>query len=174
VRGRGLAARGEGVRLVLGDLFGDRPLGGFAPGGVSTGHMEGSAHYEGRAVDVFVRPVNPTNRVRGWAVALVRWQVEPGNRQEVENLLRDLHTLKGGARMVEIAPIGDLAHELEFLYEGLSAGVLQPTAALFGLLQSSHDRLAQMLAASARGLPGSSAKGPCRSTLRRFRPTTMR
>ncbi|KAA0986394.1 Hpt domain-containing protein [Pseudomonas sp. ANT_J28] len=85
--------------------------------------------------------------------ALVRWQAEPSNRQEVETLLRDLHTLKGGARMVEIAPIGDLAHELEFLYEGLSAGVLQPTAALFGLLQSSHDRLAQMLDATRADQP---------------------
>ncbi|AWM94828.1 hybrid sensor histidine kinase/response regulator [Pseudomonas sp. 31-12] len=85
--------------------------------------------------------------------ALVRWQAEPSNRQEVETLLRDLHTLKGGARMVEIAPIGDLAHELEFLYEGLSAGVLQPTPALFALLQSSHDRLAQMLDASRAGQP---------------------
>src|SRR5207253_794828 len=63
--------------------------------------------------------------------ALLRWQAEPQNRLEVETLLRDLHTLKGGARMVEIAPIGDLAHELEFLYEGLSAGLLQPTAQLF-------------------------------------------
>lgn len=85
--------------------------------------------------------------------ALVRWQAEPSNRQEVETLLRDLHTLKGGARMVEIAPIGDLAHELETLYEGLSAGVLQPTAALFALLQSSHDRLAQMLDAARAGQP---------------------
>jgi chemosensory pili system protein ChpA (sensor histidine kinase/response regulator) len=85
--------------------------------------------------------------------ALLRWQAEPSNRQEVETLLRDLHTLKGGARMVEIAPIGDLAHELEFLYEGLSAGVLQPTAALFALLQSSHDRLAQMLDAARAGQP---------------------
>ncbi|MET0775727.1 MAG: Hpt domain-containing protein [Pseudomonas mandelii] len=85
--------------------------------------------------------------------ALVRWQAEPSNRQEVETLLRDLHTLKGGARMVEIAPIGDLAHELEFLYEGLSAGVLQPTPALFALLQSSHDRLAQMLDAARAGQP---------------------
>ncbi|MDI2592503.1 Hpt domain-containing protein [Pseudomonas sp. 681] len=85
--------------------------------------------------------------------ALVRWQAEPSSRQEVETLLRDLHTLKGGARMVEIVPIGDLVHELEFLYEGLSAGVLQPTAALFTLLQSSHDRLAQMLDATRAGQP---------------------
>lgn len=85
--------------------------------------------------------------------ALLRWQDEPGNRQEVETLLRDLHTLKGGARMVEIGPIGDLAHELEFLYEGLSAGLLAPTPELFALLQGCHDRLAQMIDAVAEGLP---------------------
>jgi chemosensory pili system protein ChpA (sensor histidine kinase/response regulator) len=85
--------------------------------------------------------------------ALVRWQAEPSSRQEIETLLRDLHTLKGGARMVEIAPIGDLAHELEFLYESLSAGALQPSAALFTLVQSSHDRLAQMLDATRAGQP---------------------
>ncbi|WPN29822.1 Hpt domain-containing protein [Pseudomonas sp. P5_109] len=85
--------------------------------------------------------------------ALERWQAQPANRQEVETLLRDLHTLKGGARMVEIAAIGDLAHELEFLYEGLSTGMLQPTAPLFALLQRSHDRLAQMLDAARAGEP---------------------
>ncbi|RML14479.1 Two-component hybrid sensor histidine kinase/response regulator ChpA [Pseudomonas syringae pv. lapsa] len=77
--------------------------------------------------------------------ALARWQADPQNMLEVENLLRDLHTLKGGARMVEIAPIGDLAHELETLYEGLSAGSLQPAPLMMGLLQSGQDVLADML-----------------------------
>lgn len=85
--------------------------------------------------------------------ALLRWQAEPGNRQEVETLLRDLHTLKGGARMVEIGPIGDLAHELEYLYESLSAGTLQGSAELFALLQRGQDRLAQMLDAVRAGQP---------------------
>ena len=79
------------------------------------------------------------------SAALVRWQADPQNTLEVENLLRDLHTLKGGARMVEIAPIGDLAHELESLYEGLSSGVLKNSALLNGLLQSGHDMLADMV-----------------------------
>lgn len=83
--------------------------------------------------------------VESAAAALTRWQAEPRNTVEVENLLRDLHTLKGGARMVEIAPIGDLAHELEFLYEHLAAGQLQASPALFSLLQNCHDRLAHML-----------------------------
>ncbi|NBA96636.1 Hpt domain-containing protein [Pseudomonas sp. R5(2019)] len=83
--------------------------------------------------------------VESSGAALARWQAEPRNILEVENLLRDLHTLKGGARMVEIAVIGDLAHELEFLYENLSAGLLQPGPELFSLLQNCHDRLAHML-----------------------------
>ncbi|CAB1405048.1 Signal transduction histidine kinase CheA (EC 2.7.3.-) [Pseudomonas fluorescens] len=85
--------------------------------------------------------------------ALLRWQAEPGNRQEVETLLRDLHTLKGGARMVEIGPIGDLAHELEYLYESLSTGALQPSTELFALVQRGHDRLAQMLDGVRAGQP---------------------
>ncbi len=51
--------------------------------------------------------------------ALAQWQAEPGALSSLSALQRDLHTLKGGARMAEIAEIGDLAHELEALYEGL-------------------------------------------------------
>ncbi len=90
--------------------------------------------------------------------ALARWQAEPENLLEVENLLRDLHTLKGGARMVEIAPIGDLAHELESLYEGLSAGVLRPHPLMISLLQSGHDLLADMLDAVRADKPMPSAE----------------
>ncbi|MGY3171151.1 chemosensory pili system protein ChpA (sensor histidine kinase/response regulator) [Pseudomonas sp. TE12234] len=110
-----------------------------------------SAHHDSELLDIFLE--EGFDIIESSGAALVRWQAEPSNRQEVETLLRDLHTLKGGARMVEITPIGDLAHELEFLYEGLSAGVLKPTAALFELLQRSHDRLAQMLDATRAGEP---------------------
>jgi chemosensory pili system protein ChpA (sensor histidine kinase/response regulator) len=85
--------------------------------------------------------------------ALARWQDETQNTLEVENLLRDLHTLKGGARMVAIAPIGDLAHELESLYEGLSTGALQSSPLLISLLLSGHDLLADMLDAVRVGEP---------------------
>ena len=51
------------------------------------------------------------------------------------------------------ADIGDLAHELEFLYELLAAGRLPPSAALFALLQNCHDRLAHMLDAVRLGQP---------------------
>ncbi|QIE85188.1 Hpt domain-containing protein [Pseudomonas nitroreducens] len=88
--------------------------------------------------------------------ALTRWMANPDNSVELEALQRDLHTLKGGARMAEIRPIGDLAHELEFLYEGLCGGRLRASPTLFELLQRCHDRLAEMLEAvqQHRRVPG--------------------
>ncbi|MCZ4498411.1 MAG: hypothetical protein JWQ74_964 [Marmoricola sp.] len=65
----GLTARAENVRTDMAGRFGRLPLGGFAPGGVTTGHMAGSAHYEGRAIDVFFRPISRTNKNDGWALA---------------------------------------------------------------------------------------------------------
>ncbi|GAB3471662.1 hybrid sensor histidine kinase/response regulator [Azotobacter salinestris] len=81
------------------------------------------------------------------ATALQHWLENTTDRAALEALQRDLHTLKGGARMAEIREIGDLAHELEFLYEGLGDGRLTAGPALAGLLQACHDRLAGMLEA---------------------------
>ncbi|MCC5885718.1 MAG: Hpt domain-containing protein [Gammaproteobacteria bacterium] len=41
------------------------------------------------------------------------WQREPDNELHLESLLRDLHTLKGGARMAGLSALGDTAHDLE-------------------------------------------------------------
>ncbi|MDP9445001.1 MAG: hypothetical protein M3P83_11885 [Actinomycetota bacterium] len=65
----GLTPRARSVLDDLRQTFGELQVGGFRPGGVSSGHMEGSAHYDARAVDVFFRPVTAENRRRGWAVA---------------------------------------------------------------------------------------------------------
>lgn len=110
-----------------------------------------SASHDPELLEIFLE--EGFDIIENSGAALLRWQAEPGNRQEIETLLRDLHTLKGGARMVEIGPIGDLAHELEFLYESLSAGSLQASTELFALVQRGHDRLAQMLDAVRAGQP---------------------
>ena len=75
--------------------------------------------------------------------ALDQW--EQGDSSNVDSLQRDLHTLKGGARMAGVAPVGDLAHELENLYEGYNAGQLEANGDLFGLLHRCHDSLADMI-----------------------------
>jgi hypothetical protein len=84
---RGLTPRAATVRRSLLRAFGDIPLGGFAPGGVRTGHMEGSAHYDGRAVDAFVRPVTAENRRKGWAVA--SYLVAHAERLHVDHVIFD-------------------------------------------------------------------------------------
>jgi len=83
----GLTPRAEAVRADLHQAFGDLPLGGFAAGGVTTGHMKGSAHYDGRAIDVFVRPVNPANKRTGWAIA--SYLVAHAGRLDVEHVIFD-------------------------------------------------------------------------------------
>lgn len=79
------------------------------------------------------------------SASLDEWQKDKDNLLQVAELQRDLHTFKGGARMAEINAIGDLAHELEDLYEGLSLGRLAATDQLFDLLHLCHDRLADMV-----------------------------
>jgi hypothetical protein len=92
----GLTERADAVRRDLQARFPDQPLGGFAPGGVSTGHMEGSAHYDGRAIDVFVRPVNPTNKIRGWAIA--QYLVSQARRLEIQTVIFDDRIWTSGSR----------------------------------------------------------------------------
>jgi hypothetical protein len=83
----GLTPRAEEVRRDLVRAFGPQSLGGFAPGGVSSGHMRGSAHYDGRALDVFVRPINAGNKRRGWAMA--SYLVAQANRLDIEHVIFD-------------------------------------------------------------------------------------
>ena len=83
----GLTPRADVVRREVAAVFGDPPVGGFAPGGVSSGHMKGSAHYEGRAVDIFVRPVSRTNKIRGWAIA--QYLVAMADRLDVRTVIFD-------------------------------------------------------------------------------------
>jgi hypothetical protein len=83
----GLTARAAVVRADLTGAFGKLSMGGFASGGVSTGHMEGSAHYEGRAVDVFVRPISTDNRRLGWAIAA--YLVAQADRLGIKHVIFD-------------------------------------------------------------------------------------
>lgn len=92
----GLVARAGVVRRDLEARFGTLSLGGFEPEGVSSGHMEGSAHYEGRAIDVFVRPVNAQNKQRGWALA--SYLVANADRLDVATIIFDDRIWHAGSR----------------------------------------------------------------------------
>jgi hypothetical protein len=92
----GLVKRAGVVREELDSVFGSLSLGGFQPGGVSSGHMAGSAHYEGRAIDVFVRPINAENRKRGWAIA--SYLVAQADRLSINTVIFDDRIWHAGSR----------------------------------------------------------------------------
>ena len=94
-------------------------------------------------VEIFLEEADEILESAG--TSLESWMEAPDNLIEVQSLQRDLHTLKGGARMAEVPELGDLGHELENLYEGLALGNLKPSQVLFQLLQACHDRLAVMV-----------------------------
>jgi len=84
---KGLTPRADAVLDDLTAAFGKQSVGGFEPRGVDSGHMDGSAHYSGRAVDVFFRPVNEENRRRGWAMA--HYLVAQAKRLDIETVIFD-------------------------------------------------------------------------------------
>jgi hypothetical protein len=84
----GLTPRAQALHTEVLALFGAVPYGGFAPQGVSSGHGARSAHYEGRAIDYFFRPVgDQAQRARGWQVA--NWLVANASRLEVAVIIFD-------------------------------------------------------------------------------------
>lgn len=82
---------------------------------------------------------------------LQAWRDQPEDRRWVEALQRQLHTLKGGARMAGVSAVGDLSHVLESVYEDVVDGRRQCSKAMFDLVQEAHDRLSDMLEQVRRG-----------------------
>ena len=74
-----------------------------------------------------------------------QWKSDPSSHKVIGGLQRSLHTMKGGARMANIAPIGNLSHELETLYEGLYEGRFHANAEMFAMVEQCHDTLGDMI-----------------------------
>jgi len=83
--------------------------------------------------------------------ALSDWRSQPESAEYRLALKRPLHTLKGGARMAGITPMGDLSHELESLVMLVDTGKLGADGALFDAIQASLDELARMREQVATG-----------------------
>ncbi|MEO8011333.1 MAG: ATP-binding protein, partial [Dokdonella sp.] len=71
-------------------------------------------------LDIFVQEGNDILDHADTAMAQLR--EAPHERELISGLQRDLHTLKGGARMAGIAPIGDLSHAMESLLDAVYDG----------------------------------------------------
>ncbi len=70
----------------------------------------------------------------------------PNSTEHIHQLQRNMHTLKGGARMADLTPVGDLTHNLESLVVMVNDKKVNVDKTLFDLLQESLDALTTMLA----------------------------
>ena len=87
--------------------------------------------------------------------SLTVWNKDRGDKQPVAELQRQLHTLKGGARMAGVSAMGDLSHELETLVLQIDGGAVAGDDHAHAVMQASLDELSRMRdLVSAGRLPG--------------------
>jgi chemosensory pili system protein ChpA (sensor histidine kinase/response regulator) len=72
------------------------------------------------------------------------WNKDRQDKQPVAELQRQLHTLKGGARMAGISAMGDLSHELETLVLQIDNGAVAGNDHAHAVMQASLDELSRM------------------------------
>lgn len=77
---------------------------------------------------------------------LHQWEKTPDDSELVEALQRQLHTLKGGARMAGISEIGDLGHDIESMLTAVVDGHIAVSKEMQKVLLRAQDRLVSMLA----------------------------
>ncbi len=77
---------------------------------------------------------------------LQAWKHTPDDQLLMTELQRELHTLKGGARMADITAIGDLSHAVESLMVKVAGGEINAGEPMFAVLEQAHDSLSGMVA----------------------------
>lgn len=82
---------------------------------------------------------------------LQEWKSNDFRREYVNEIMRQLHTLKGSARMASLSDIGDLSHMLESLFIAVSSDKLPTSDAVVEMLTDAVDRLMGMMDVLAQG-----------------------
>jgi chemosensory pili system protein ChpA (sensor histidine kinase/response regulator) len=81
---------------------------------------------------------------------LAQWHAAPTELVHVPELQRDLHTLKGGARIAGLVPVGDLSHAIETLLEKPIRDTSK-TGPLIAAMEASFDQLHALVQQVAQG-----------------------
>ena len=79
--------------------------------------------FDADVLDIFIEEAEEL--LVGMDHDLNTWSSHPEETTALNNLMRYLHTLKGGANMVQATHIGLIAHELETIYERIIKGQLK-------------------------------------------------
>lgn len=94
-------------------------------------------------LDIFLEEADEL--LAGIDADLTTWTADHHNLNALKNLMRYLHTLKGGANMIQAPHIGLIAHELESLYEKLINQQIQATPQLVAIIRLVQDDIADRI-----------------------------
>jgi len=90
--------------------------------------------------------------------SLTRWRSDRSDRAAVGELKRQLHTLKGGARMAGAMTMGNLGHQTESLLGEIENGKIQADSEMMDLMDEVHDALVAMIDQMQKRAPVPSAR----------------
>lgn len=82
---------------------------------------------------------------------LLAMEKEGAGADQMNQLLRSAHTLKGSARMVDLLEISNVAHRMEDLLKELQGGAREVTPAVIDLLLVATDAIEALLAQASAG-----------------------
>lgn len=108
---------------------------------MSTEHV--NRYFDPELLDIFLEEADEL--LEGMDTDLNIWVNDQENFAALNNLMRYLHTLKGGANMIQANYIGLIAHELESIYERIIQRQLVTSSALIDFIRLVQDDLADRL-----------------------------
>ncbi len=73
------------------------------------------------------------------------WSKDASDTSALNNLMRYLHTLKGGANMISATHIGLIAHNLESIYERIINNQIVVSPALIQIIRLVQDDIADRI-----------------------------
>jgi chemosensory pili system protein ChpA (sensor histidine kinase/response regulator) len=85
--------------------------------------------------------------------SLAGWRAEPQQGEYVAALQRDLHTLKGSARMAGLTTVGDFSHAMEALLDAVAGGQRESDGPAIEAMENGFDRLHRMIVAISKDQP---------------------
>ena len=98
--------------------------------------------YEDELLEIFLEEAHELMESSEASLSIL--QETPNNTEQLKQLQRDFHTIKGGARMAGINPVGDLAHDFETRLEQFSNQDKIPDSHFFDEMLEAHDTLNSM------------------------------
>ncbi|MDH0564351.1 Hpt domain-containing protein [Acinetobacter courvalinii] len=104
---------------------------------------EANRDFDPDLLDIFLEEADEL--LTGIDTDLNTWAVDHTNVDALKNLMRYLHTLKGGANMIQARHIGLISHELESIYEKLINQQVQATPALIAVIRAVQDDIADRI-----------------------------